>query len=91
MLIHLAVQLAGDTAGAPVSALVWLIIPAIALVGGLAYAYWMTKLKSKYDNQVNRSVGRFQKFQDSFNDSRNNYNPDTNSDTSQSKTPNSNE
>lgn len=59
-------QLASDSAGAPVSALVWLIIPALALVGGLAYAYWVTKLKSKYENQVDRSVGRFQKFQDSF-------------------------
>lgn len=83
MLIHLAVQLASDTASAPVSALVWLIIPALALVGGLAYAYWVTKLKSKYDNQVNRSVGRFQKFQDSFNDSRNNSNPDTSQNSNQ--------
>ena len=71
------IQLAEDAAGAPVSALVWLIIPALALVGGLAYAYWVTKLKSKYDDQVNRSVGRFQKFQDSFKDSGKSPNPDT--------------
>jgi hypothetical protein len=77
------IQLASDTASAPVSALVWLIIPALALVGGLAYAYWVTKLKSKYDNQVNRSVGRFQKFQDSFNDSRNNSNSDTSQNSNQ--------
>lgn len=83
MLIQLAVQLASDTASAPVSALVWLIIPALALVGGLAYAYWVTKLKSKFDNQVNRSVGRFQKFQDSFKDSRNNSNPDTSQNSNQ--------
>lgn len=65
-------QLAGDSAGAPVSALVWLIIPALALVGGLAYAYWVTKLKNKFENQINRSVGRFQKFQDSFKDTEKN-------------------
>ncbi|MBU6163777.1 MAG: hypothetical protein KGO99_02140 [Actinomycetales bacterium] len=87
MLIQLAVQLeaqlASDSASAPVPALVWLIIPALALVGGLAYAYWVTKLKSKYDNQVNRSVGRFQKFQDSFNDSRNNSNHDNSQNSNQ--------
>jgi hypothetical protein len=67
-------QLASDTASAPISALVWLVIPALALVGGLAYAYWVTKLKSKYDNQINRSVGRFRKFQDSFKDTEKNSN-----------------
>jgi hypothetical protein len=70
-------QLASDSAGAPVSALVWLIIPALALVGGLAYAYWVTKLKSRYDNQINRSVGRFQKFQDSFKSTEKNPSPDS--------------
>ena len=70
-------QLASDSAGAPVSALVWLIIPALALVGGLAYAYWVTKLKSKYENQVDRSVGRFQKFQDSFKSTEKNTSPDS--------------
>lgn len=70
-------QLASDSAGAPVSALVWLIIPALALVGGLAYAYWVTKLKSKFENQVDRSVGRFQKFQDSFKSTEKNTSPDS--------------
>jgi len=59
-------QLAQETTSAPISALVWLIIPAAALVGGLAYAYWVIKLKARYENQVNRSVGNFRRFQDSF-------------------------
>jgi hypothetical protein len=59
-------QIAAENSSAPVSALVWWIIPVIALTGGLAYAYWVTRLKSKYENQTERSVGRFKKFQDSF-------------------------
>ncbi|MFM7873946.1 MAG: hypothetical protein ACKO8Y_04945 [Actinomycetota bacterium] len=51
---------------APISALVWWIIPIVALAGGLAYAYWVTRLKSKYDRNTARSVGRFRKFQESF-------------------------
>ena len=59
-------HLAAENTNAPLSALVWWIIPIVALTGGLAYAYWVTRLKSKYDNQTERSVGRFKKFQDSF-------------------------
>ena len=59
-------QVAAENSTAPVSALVWWIIPIVALTGGLAYAYWVTRLKSKYENQTERSVGRFKKFQDSF-------------------------
>lgn len=51
---------------APISALVWWIIPIVALVGGLSYAFWVSRLKSKFDNQTERSVDRFQKFQKSF-------------------------
>ncbi|MFZ9226303.1 MAG: hypothetical protein EB044_02540 [Actinobacteria bacterium] len=55
-----------NSSSAPVSALVWWIIPIVALIGGLAYAYWVTRLKSKYDRNTERSVGRFRKFQESF-------------------------
>lgn len=65
-LIGLTLLIQGAEAQAPVSALVWWIIPITALVGGLGYAYWVTRLKSKYDNQTERSVGRFRKFQQSF-------------------------
>jgi hypothetical protein len=57
---------AAENSNAPVSALVWWIIPIAALTGGLAYAYWITRLKSKYENKTERSVGRFKKFQESF-------------------------
>ena len=57
---------AAENSSAPVSALVWWIIPIAALMGGLGYAYWVTRFKSKYENKTERSVGRFKKFQDSF-------------------------
>ena len=62
----LALRAEFESSSAPVSALVWWIIPIVALIGGLGYAYWVTRLKSKFDNQTERSVGRFKKFQDSF-------------------------
>jgi len=65
-LLGIDLHLAAENSNAPLSALVWWIIPIVALTGGLAYAYWVTSLKSKYDNQTERSVGRFKKFQDSF-------------------------
>jgi hypothetical protein len=61
---------AAESTNAPLSALVWWIIPIVALTGGLAYAYWVTRLKSKYENQTERSVGRFKKFQNSFLDGK---------------------
>jgi hypothetical protein len=56
--------------GAPVSALVWWIIPLLALIGGIGYAYWITKWKNRYENQTHRSVGNFRKFQESFNENK---------------------
>ena len=50
----------------PLSALFWWIIPLTALVGALLYVVWVTRFQDKYDNQTERSVGKFKKFQDSF-------------------------
>jgi hypothetical protein len=54
--------------GAPVSALIWWIIPLLALIGGIGYAYWITKWKNRYENQTHRSVGNFRRFQETFKD-----------------------
>ncbi len=48
------------------SALIWWFIPLTALIGALAYVIWVTKFQDKYENQTQRSVGKFKKFQDSF-------------------------
>lgn len=51
---------------APLSALVWWFIPLGAFIGAIAYVIWVSKFQSKYENETNRSVGRFQKFQESL-------------------------
>ena len=52
--------------GAALSALFWWIIPITAFIGAVIYVVWVTRFKSKYENEVSRSVGRFQRFQDSL-------------------------
>ncbi|WP_190276934.1 hypothetical protein [Candidatus Nanopelagicus hibericus] len=47
-------------------ALIWWVIPITAVLGATIYGVWVTKYKSKYDNQTNRSVNKFSKFQNSF-------------------------
>jgi hypothetical protein len=51
---------------APLSAFVWWLIPLFAFIGAIIYVIWVSKFQSKYENQTNRSVDRFQRFQDSF-------------------------
>ena len=50
----------------PLSALFWWIFPLTALGGALLYVVWVTRFQDKYENQTERSVGKFKKFQDSF-------------------------
>jgi hypothetical protein len=47
-------------------ALIWWIVPGLALIGALGYVVWVSKFKKRYDNVTTRSVGNFKKFQDSF-------------------------
>ena len=51
---------------APLSALVWWLIPLFAFIGAIGYVIWVTKFQTKYENETNRSVGRFQNFQRSL-------------------------
>jgi hypothetical protein len=52
----------------PLSAFVWWLIPLFAFIGSIGYVIWVSKFKSRYENQTNRSVLKFQKFQSSFDD-----------------------
>ena len=38
------------------------------LLGALGYVVWVTQFKSKFESGTTRSVGQFQRFQDSFRD-----------------------
>lgn len=49
-------------------ALIWWVIPLAGLIGALAYVLWVTQFKSKFESETTRSVGQFQRFQDSFRD-----------------------
>jgi uncharacterized Tic20 family protein len=50
------------------SALIWWLIPFFAVLGAIIYVTWVAKFKDKYANETNRSVTKFQSFQDSFRD-----------------------
>ena len=56
-------SLAGSSAFA---ALIWWVVPIGGLFGGLGYVVWVSKFKSKFESETSRSVGQFQRFQDSF-------------------------
>lgn len=47
-------------------ALIWWVIPLAGLLGALGYVLWVTQFKSKFESETTRSVGQFQRFQDSF-------------------------
>jgi hypothetical protein len=51
-------------------ALIWWVVPAIGLSGALLYVLWVTKFQGKFQQETQRSVGQFQRFQDSFRDSQ---------------------
>jgi len=48
------------------TALIWWVVPLIGLLGGLGYVLWVTQFKSKFESETTRSVGQFQRFQESF-------------------------
>jgi len=60
--------IAASSSSSPVSALIWLLIPAFALVGGITYVIWVSRFQAKYEKKTDRSVGKFKKFQESFRD-----------------------
>lgn len=52
------------------AALIWWVIPAVGLIGALGYVVWVTKFEGKFQQETQRSVGQFQRFQDSLRDSQ---------------------
>ena len=54
------------TTFATFSALIWWVVPAVALMGAMGYVVWVSKFQVKFDNETNRSVSKFQNFQQSF-------------------------
>ena len=52
------------------AALIWWVVPAVGLIGALGYVAWVTKFEGKFQQETQRSVGKFQRFQDSLRDSQ---------------------
>ena len=52
------------------SALIWWVVPAIGLIGALGYVTWVSKFQGKFQQETQRSVGQFQRFQDSLRDTQ---------------------
>jgi hypothetical protein len=50
------------------TALIWWLIPLAGLLGALGYVLWVSKYQGKFEQETTRSVGSFQKFQESFRD-----------------------
>ncbi len=61
-------SLAGEIAAgsSAFAALIWWVVPAAGLIGGIAYVVWVSKFKRKFESETSRSVGQFQRFQESF-------------------------
>jgi hypothetical protein len=53
------------------TALIWWVVPLLGLLGGLGYVLWVTRFKGKFESETTRSVGQFQRFQESFRDQQN--------------------
>lgn len=52
------------------AALIWWVVPAAGLIGALGYVVWVTKFQGKFQQETQRSVGQFQRFQDSLRESQ---------------------
>jgi len=48
------------------AALIWWLVPVVAVSGAIVYVIWISRFKDKYENETNRSVTSFQSFQRSF-------------------------
>ncbi len=48
------------------AALIWWVVPIGALIGGLGYVLWISKFKGRFESETTRSVGNFQRLQESF-------------------------
>jgi fatty acid desaturase len=61
-------SIAANSGSPAFAALIWWLVPFFAVFGAIVYVTWVAKFKDKYANETNRSVTKFQSFQDSFRD-----------------------
>ena len=47
-------------------ALIWWLLPLFGVTGAIIYVIWVSKFQRKFENQTERSVSKFQRFQESL-------------------------
>jgi hypothetical protein len=47
-------------------ALIWWLLPLFGVTGAIIYVIWVSKFQHKFANQTERSVNKFQRFQESL-------------------------
>ena len=57
------------------AALMWWIIPIVAVTGAIIYVIWVSKFQDKYQNETHRATGKFHSFQKSFRESHGQHQP----------------
>ena len=45
------------------AALIWWVVPVVIVTIAIGYVIWTSKFKDKFENETNRSVDKFQHFQ----------------------------
>ena len=45
------------------AALIWWVVPLVLVSGAIGYVIWTAKFKDKFNNETNRSVDKFNHFQ----------------------------
>ena len=45
------------------AALIWWVVPLVLVSGAIGYVLWTAKFKDKFQNETNRSVDKFNRFQ----------------------------
>ena len=50
------------------AALIWWVVPVVAVTIAIGYVLWTAKFKDKFNNETNRSVDKFHLFQQTLRD-----------------------
>ena len=70
--INVAAASAAASGSPAFAALIWWLVPFFAVLGAIIYVTWVAKFQDKYANETNRSVNKFQSFQESFREENSN-------------------
>ena len=64
--LHGLASVAPATHSSVTMALIWWLLPLFGVTGAIIYVIWVSKFQHKFENQTERSVNKFQRFQESL-------------------------